>query len=100
MKNIEPMRLRDALKYYGFCLGIFLVSLLLAVLLPSLSVIAVLTYLGCGGFMNRRVLFAIVEVNIIHNTLVNVLKIKMIHLFFWVIRYPILFIQLLIAREL
>lgn len=97
--NIEPMRLRDALKYYGICLGIFVASVLLATLLPQLTFVPVLTYLGCGWFMNRRVLFAIVELNIIHDTLMNMLKIKMIHLVFWIIRYPILLVQLLIAKK-
>lgn len=98
MNEMEPIRLRDALRYYIICLVVFLLIAALVSVAPALFPVAVIIYFICGWFMTRYVLFGLVEINILYDTLIHTLKIKAIHTAFWIIRYPILFIQLFFAR--
>ena len=99
----DPMSVGAGILHWMACL--FLVVIVFVIFgqgenpLPAL-ILAAITYVICGFYLNRNILPRLIEYHPVYDTLENVTQHKLAMFKFWPVKYPKLFIQLLIKKNL
>ena len=100
---------QEAAMGMGKAVGIFVGAMVVLVIMASIAgliggstgfAIGVGSYLFLGIVLNRIVLRGLIEWHPLYNTVDNVASAKIGLILFWPIRYPILFIKVLITKHL